>query len=297
MPWGVAAAVALVAGWALWGRTGPATTAPQVTHLEIGFPRDVEPCPATSTAPAISPDGRTVAMIGVKDGVRRVFVRRLDRAEATELPDTVGANGAVFSPDGGSVAVMFASGLITRIALADQQRKVLTSGADITVSITWSQAGIIFSRGGALWIVPPEGGAPRALTVLDAARHEVAHDGAVVLPGGRLVLFASQTTDPGDERIESVSIDGGPRVGGGRAGEDARVVAHWPSAFREGRRGAGGGLRPAHGDAARHGHADHAGRRDRGARLRSNGTQPVVHRDTAVLASRLHGHARGLGGP
>ena len=42
VPWGVAAAVALVAGWALWSRTGPATTAPQVTHLEIGYPRDVE---------------------------------------------------------------------------------------------------------------------------------------------------------------------------------------------------------------------------------------------------------------
>ena len=33
----------------------------------------------------------------------------------------------------------------------------------------------------------------------------------VVLPGERLVLFASQTTEPGAERIESVSIDGGPR--------------------------------------------------------------------------------------
>jgi hypothetical protein len=47
--------------------------------------------------------------------------------------------------------------------------------------------------------------------VLDAARHEVAHARPVVLPGERLVLFASQTTDPGAERIESVSIDGGLR--------------------------------------------------------------------------------------
>jgi eukaryotic-like serine/threonine-protein kinase len=208
---GVAPAVALVAAWALWGQPRAATTAPQVTHLEIGYPRDVEPATNGATAPAISPDGRSVAMIGVKDGVRRVFVRRLDRAAATELPDTAGATGAVFSPDGGSLAVLFGSGLITRIALADQQRKVVESGADIGLSITWNQAGIIFSRRGALWILPPEGGAPRALTVLDAARHEVAHDSAVVLPGGRLVLFSSQTTDPGDDRIESVSIDGGPR--------------------------------------------------------------------------------------
>ena len=190
VPWGVAAAaVALVAAWALWGQTRPATRAPQVTHLEIGYPPDVEPFPRAPTAPAISPDGRSVAMVGVKDGVRRIFVRRLDRAEATELPDTAGANGAVFSPDGGSLAVLLGSGLITRIALADQQGRVLTSGAEIAGSITWSQAGIILTRGGGLWIVPPEGGAPRALTVLDAARHEVLHDSAVVLTGERLVLF------------------------------------------------------------------------------------------------------------
>ncbi len=211
-PWGVAAALALVAAWALWGQPRAATTAPQVTYLEIGYPRDVEPISSSNTAHAISPDGRTVAMIGMKDGVRRVFLRRLDRAVATELPDTAGASGAVFSPDSRSLAVVFGSGLITRVALADQQRKVLVSGADIGLSLTWSQAGIIFSRGGALWIIPPEGGAPRALTVLDAARHEVAHDSAVVLPGERLVLFSSQTTDRGDDRIESVSIDGGPRA-------------------------------------------------------------------------------------
>jgi len=211
VPWGIAAAAVLVAGWALSSRAGLTTTAPQVTHLEIAYPRDVENFPGTSMAPAISPDGRTVAMIGVRDGLRRVFIRRLDRAVATELPDTVGANGAVFSPDGGSVAVLFTSGLITRIALADQQRKVLMSGADIALSMTWSQAGIIFSRQGALWIVSPDGGAPRALTALDPARYEVAHDCAVLLPGGRIVLFASQTTEPDAKRIESVSIDGGPR--------------------------------------------------------------------------------------
>jgi serine/threonine-protein kinase len=108
------------------------------------------------------------------------------------------------------VAVLFSSGLITRIGLADQQRKVLTSGAELTLAISWSQAGIIFGRGGALSIVSSEGGTPRAITTLDAARHEVAHDSALVL-AGRLVLFTSQTTEPGQERIESVSIDGGPR--------------------------------------------------------------------------------------
>ena len=38
----------LLAGWALWGRPGAGTTALPVTHLEIGFPRDVEPGPSSA---------------------------------------------------------------------------------------------------------------------------------------------------------------------------------------------------------------------------------------------------------
>ena len=109
------------------------------------------------------------------------------------------------------MAFISSNGSITRVSLADQQRKVVTSGADLSGGLAWSPAGIVFVRGGALWIVSPEGGEPRALTVLDAARHEVLHDRPVVLPGERIVLFASLTTEPGAERIEAVSIDGGPR--------------------------------------------------------------------------------------
>ena len=211
LPWGLAATALLLVGWTTWGPTSVASTAREVTHLDIGFPRDVEPF-QSAHGPAISPDGRTVAMVGVKDGVRSLFVRRLDRAAATELPATGSAHQAAFSPDSSSVAFMVAGGSITRVGLADQQRKVLASDADVNGALVWSPAGIVFARGGALWIVSPEGGAPRALTVLDAARHEVAHDHPVVLPGERVVLFASQPAEPGGERIEAVPIDGGQRT-------------------------------------------------------------------------------------
>src|SRR4029450_5074717 len=62
VPWVVAAILALVAGWALWSRTGSSTTALPVRHLGIGYPRDVEAF-ATSLGPAISPDGRTGATV------------------------------------------------------------------------------------------------------------------------------------------------------------------------------------------------------------------------------------------
>ncbi len=211
VPWAVAAAALLAAGWALWGRPGPGPSTPAATHLEIGFPPDVEPS-HLNRGPAISPDGRTVVMVGVKNGVRSLWVRRLDRAEATELPATNSVTQAAFSPDSSSVAVIAGGGAVTRVGLADQQRTTLASGADVNGALAWSPAGLVFAQGGALWMVSAEGGAPRAITVLDAARRDVSHDHAVVLPEERLVLFASQTAEPGGERIESVSIDGGQRT-------------------------------------------------------------------------------------
>ena len=104
-----------------------------MVHFDIGFPRDVEPTASGvdgRAAAAISPDGRTVAMIGVKAGVRRVFVRRLERAEASEVPDVAGANEVAFSSDSGSVAVLRTSRVITAVSLVDQQQKTVTSDVD-----------------------------------------------------------------------------------------------------------------------------------------------------------------------
>ena len=211
LPWGLALAMALLAGWTLWGRSPADTTTRAPMHVDIGFPPDVEPLSNSQGALAIAPDGRTLAMTGVKDSVRRLFVRRLDRGDTIEVPDTNGANVVSFSPDGAEVAFIAGSGSLTRLSLADQQRRVLVPFADLTGSLVWSPGGIVFGRDGALWIVSKEGGTPRALTGLDGARHEVLHSHPMVLPGERLVLFASLTSDAGTERIEAVSIDGGHR--------------------------------------------------------------------------------------
>jgi len=181
-------------------------------HLEIGYPTNVEPISGLEGGFAVSPDGQSVAMIGVRDGVRRLYIRRFDRPEAAEISDTGGVNAAYFSPDSKSVVFTLGSGLITRMSLADQQRTVLAHGADLGSSVGWVSTDIVYNQGGALWIVPSKGGTPRQLTALDATRHEVLHSDPVVLPGGRVVLFSSLTTDPGTERIEAVSLDGQKRA-------------------------------------------------------------------------------------
>jgi serine/threonine-protein kinase len=212
LPWAVAAVAIALAGWMLWHRTGSYAASGSAMHLEIAYPPNVEPISGLQGGFAISPDGQSVAMIGVRDGVRRLFIRRLDRPEATEISDSTGVNAAYFSPDSKSVAFALGSGTVTRMSLSDQQRAVLAHGADLSSSVAWVSTDIVYNDGGALWSVPANGGTPRQLTVLDAARHEVLHSDPAVLPAGRVVLFSSLTSDAGTERIEAVSLDGQKRT-------------------------------------------------------------------------------------
>ena len=206
-----AAAAALVAtGWLAWNR--PTAVPPAgVTYANISFPRDVEPIPSLASGFGVSPDGHRVFMIGVKEGRRRLFLRSLDSMDVTEISDPSGVNGAAFSPDGNSLAMIIGGGDVIRLSLSDRQRTVATTTADISAGIAWGDAGILISRNGALWLVPADGGAPRALTTIDAARHEVLHDSPLMLPGGRIALFSSLTSDAGTDRIEAVTVATGAR--------------------------------------------------------------------------------------
>jgi serine/threonine-protein kinase len=206
LPWVMAAAAIVIAGWALWHPTG--TVRREVMHVDIGYPPNVEPLAAGC---AISPDGSSIAMAGVRDGVRRLYIRRLDRAEAAEINDTAGLQTADFSPDGTSIVFGLPSGSVTRLSLADRQRVIVATGADLTSPFAWGPGKMVYTHGGALWTVPAKGGTPRQLTVLDPARHEVLHSDAAVFPGTRTVLFTSLTTETGAERIEAVPLDGGRR--------------------------------------------------------------------------------------
>ena len=174
------------------------------------FPADIEPVPYLDRGFALSPDGRMVAMIGVKNGARSLFVRRLESAEVLEITEP-GVRGATFSPDSTKIALLGANSQVTSLSLVDRQRTVLASNADTSGGLAWGAAGIVFARNGALWIAPTGGGEPRSLTALDASRHEIVHTEPLLLLGGRSVLFSSLTTEPGTERIEAVSVDGGAR--------------------------------------------------------------------------------------
>jgi Tol biopolymer transport system component len=213
LPWILAAAAVVFAAWAQWHHNG--ASAREVMHLDITYPPDVEPVSSPVSAFALSRDGRRVAMVGIKsamDGVRRLYIRRLDQADAIEIANGAGAGDIDFSPDGGSLVFGSTDRLIVRLSLSDQQRTNVVSQGEATGSVAWTSREIVYTgRGSTLWSVPAQGGTPRQLTVLEAARQEVTHIDAAPLPGTRTVLFTSRAAEPGSERIEAVSLDGGPR--------------------------------------------------------------------------------------
>jgi serine/threonine protein kinase len=211
LPWAMAVAAIILSLWALLHRASSETST-RVMRFEVTYPPETEPISGLQSSFALSPDGLSIAVIAVRDGVRRLYVRQLDRPDAVAVSDAPGTNAVSFSPDGKSVVFVPGNTQVTRFSLADQQRAVIASGADITGSVAWGSHEIIYSRDGALWIVPEQGGTARQLVALDAGRHEVLQSDPIILPGGRNVLFSSVTTDAGTERIESVSVDGSHRA-------------------------------------------------------------------------------------
>jgi serine/threonine-protein kinase len=211
LPWAMSAIAVAFGAWGLSRGASPERASHDAVYLDVGYPPDVEPVSGRQGGLAISPDGQAIAMVGFKDGLRRLFHRRLDAPGALEVSDAAG--GGIFSPDSASMAFVRTNRVLTRVSLADGQLTPLASGGDFVggVSLAWGGEHVFFIRGGSLWRVPAAGGEAQPLTSLDASSGEVLHADPLVLPGGRTVLFSRLTTALGGERIEAIPLEGGKR--------------------------------------------------------------------------------------
>jgi serine/threonine-protein kinase len=183
--------------WAPWRKTIPSLAS---LRLSAYLGADVSLVNEANSADAIlSPNGAVLAFVARKEvgASSQMYLRPLDREQATPLSGTDGAYGPFFSPDGQWIA--FFSG--------DKLKKIgVSGGAVITLCDapearggTWADDGTIVLSPDVgtvpnvtLQRVSSAGGKPESLMPLAAG--EATQRYPQVLPGGRSVLFTSSNT-------------------------------------------------------------------------------------------------------
>ena len=144
---------------------------------------------------ALSADGRLLVYTADRRGVERIFVRPIDRVEASPIQAMLGSSITPFlSPDGKWVGFFpLTRGDLSKVPVADGMASVICQftgrprgaawGADNTIVFATSDPASGLLR------VSVEGGPVEVLTTPDVARGEVDHLFPSILPGGTAVLF------------------------------------------------------------------------------------------------------------
>ena len=191
----VAAVLAILLAVALWGwwrATRPIEQALRpLVRLDVDLGPDVSFASPAGTDAILSPDG--IRLVYVSQG--RLFTRRLDQPNTTELTGTQGALAPFFSPDGQWVA-FFSQGKLKKISVEGGSAITLCD-AGAGRGGSWGEDGNIIAALGiftGLSRIPYAGGPPTVVTELQNG--EITHRFPQILPGGKAVLFTATSTAP-----------------------------------------------------------------------------------------------------
>ncbi len=185
-------ALALVLSLALMVR---APKPAQTVRLLSDIGADAKLYAGYGTSSVLSPDKTRVAFVASSsDEKQRLYIRSLDQLQATALAGTEDAESPFFSPDSQWLG-FFANGKLKKIAV--QGGAVVTlCDAPSGRGGTWGEDGtIVFAPDirTPLFKVPSAGGTPVRVTTLMEAAGEATQRWPQYLPGGKAVLFTSDT--------------------------------------------------------------------------------------------------------
>lgn len=215
--------VAVAASWIAYRSTRPPELKPLV-RLEVDLGHDVFLGSLGGSDVIISPDGTRIAYISRG----RLFTRRLDQPNATELSATPGATSPFFSPDGRWIGFT-ANGKLRKISVEGGSEIALCDmGASFT-GADWGEDGNIvtgFFPSAGLSRVSSAGGTPVPITHLQG--DDRTHRWPQILPGGRAVLFTANSALNGysDSHIDVVTLSDGRRKTLQRGGCLAATLPH-----------------------------------------------------------------------
>jgi DNA-binding winged helix-turn-helix (wHTH) protein/dipeptidyl aminopeptidase/acylaminoacyl peptidase len=198
LAWPVVAALALVVlSFALISRFPFRAVAEEVStpmRLTLALPEGT----SLRSGAVISPDGHNLAYVADDaSGSPRIWVRPLDKADASPLQGTEGAFSPFWSPDGKSLG-FFAADQVKRVGLVkDPPRSLATMVTTRPPGGTWNQNGLLlYPDSGRIMMVPAAGGPSEALLVPDAKNQESGFSRPEFLPDGRHFLFSLNSVNP-----------------------------------------------------------------------------------------------------
>jgi serine/threonine-protein kinase len=201
-------AAAAIAASGTWFLTRPAPAPPPHAIRFAIVPPSSQPLTFANPEPAIaiSPDGSRIAYIATNaTGQAQLFVRSLDRLDATTFPGLESARNPFFSPDGRWIGFFQVEGGLKKIAVTGGPAFPLCPVIGAPRGASWGDDDrIVFATndtGTGLLSVPAGGGEPKVLTKPDLA-HEGDHTFPSVLPGARGVLFTkASVSDAGQVAV------------------------------------------------------------------------------------------------
>jgi len=192
----VVAGAALASFWS--SRAGPPPSAALSVRATASLPPGFQLTVGARKPLALSPDGKLLAYAAAGDSQSQVFVRPLNRLEATEVGGTQGGSGPFFSPNGEWLGFFVASeGRLKKVALSGGAPVVISEAPDVR-GASWAPDDSIVYTGqldGGLLRIAAGSRTPEELTKPDGGRLEKTHRFPDVLPNGKGVIFTIGTHD------------------------------------------------------------------------------------------------------
>jgi serine/threonine protein kinase len=218
--------------WRLRGDASDRVVESSPTYLSLALPEGV----GLQSAPAVSPDGSSIAFVGTDRKQSRLYVRRLSSPQAVDIPGTEGARQPFWSPDGQWLA-FFAGSKLRKVAVDGGAPVDICAAAEASGG-SWGTRGVIVFTphliDAPVYRVAAEGGTPEPVTRLDESHADNSHRWPVFLPDGVHFLYFIRSSEDGRRGVYLGRVDQDAALPGERVIESESEAYYVPSATESG---------------------------------------------------------------